>query len=381
MRADVNHLSYNQKTNLGSFYTPSHLVKLVYDTFSKNLKNQFVDVVLEPACGYGAFFTESFPIKSVRFVGADIDRAALSTASQKFPNIQFLAHNLLSKPSRAKYEINENEKLVIVGNPPYNDVTSKVKNKIKSEIYEIDTELRTRDLGLSSLLAFTKLNPEYIAVLHPLSYLIKKANFLILKPLMCRYKLLDAVVFNSQEFSETSKATGFPVVAAIYEKNLYGTRYEQILHWRFKTLEGFQFSLLDFDYVCKYIPKYPSHYLKKSNFKFFTMRDINALKRSRTFITEDSDNTIHIPPEKLMYYCYIDVFKDIIPNLPYFMGNLDVPFDRFTFEETKEDFLTMSIAKHPDIFRGKFPIPESERLKQAHTRVNRYFKEFLGVEL
>ena len=231
------------------------------------------------------------------------------------------------------------------------------------------------------MLAFTKLDPDYIAVLHPLSYLIKKANFLILKPLMNRYQLLEAIVFNSQEFSDTSKATGFPIVAAVYAKNLKGTKYEQILQWRFKTLENNEFSLSDFDYICKYIPKYPSNYLKKSIFKFFTMRDINALKRSRTFITEDSANTIHIPPEKLLYYCYIDVFKDIISYLPYYMGNLNVPFDKQKFDLIKEEFLVMSIAKHPNIFREKYQLPTQERIMFAKKRINNYFNEFLGVTL
>jgi len=55
---DTKHLSYKQKTNLGSFYTPPHLVRLVYDTFAKS--KGLVDVVLEPACGYGAFFRRNF---------------------------------------------------------------------------------------------------------------------------------------------------------------------------------------------------------------------------------------------------------------------------------------------------------------------------------
>jgi len=375
---NVKHLSYEQKTNLGSFYTPPHLVRLVFDTLAKNVSENFADVVLEPACGYGAFFAEKFPQKNVRFIGTDIDPVALTIASENFSNVEFKKINMLSQISRLKFGINENEKLTIIGNPPYNDVTSHVKNNIKSEPCEIDRKIKTRDLGLSFMLAFAKLKPDYIAVLHPLSYLIKKTNFETLKPLMQNYELLDTVVFNSQEFSETSKASGFPIVAAVYKKNTQGTSYEQIIKRKFKTLEKQEFSISDYDYVCKYISKYPSRYSDTSDFKFFTMRDINALKRSRTFIKEDSENAIYIPQEKLPYYCYVDIFKDIAHNLPYYFGNLDIPFDKQSFETLKDDFFALSIAKHPDIFCDKFTVPKN--LQQAKNNVNSYFQDlFKGV--
>jgi len=377
---DIKHLSYKQKTNLGSFYTPPHLVRLVYETFAKS--KGLVDVVLESACGYGAFFSEKFPQKKVRFIGADIDPMALTIARKKFPNIEFKKINVLSQISRSKFGIGENEKLAIVGNPPYNDVTSRVKNDIKTKPCKIDEEIKTRDLGLSFMLAFAKLKPDYIAVLHPLSYLIKKTNFETLKPLMQNYKLLEAIVFNSQEFSETSKTNGFPIVAAVYAKSEQGTSYEQIVKRKFKTLEKQEFSISDFDYICKYISKYPSRHSKADDFKFFTMRDINALKRSRTFIEEDTANTIYIPQEKLPYYCYVDIFKDIANKLPYYFGNLDVPFDKNNFEKLKDDFFALSIAKHPDIFAGKYSIPNQERINFAKTKVQTYFNNlFKGMDI
>jgi hypothetical protein len=379
---DIKHLSYEQKTNLGSFYTPPRLVRLVYETLAENIKGNFANIVLEPACGYGAFFAEKFPQENVRFIGTDIDPVALSIARKKFSNVEFKKINMLSQISRSKFGIGKNEKLAIVGNPPYNDVTSRVKNKIKAEPCKIDEKIKTRDLGLSFMLAFAKLKPDYIAVLHPLSYLIKKTNFETLNPLMQNYKLLDAVVFNSQEFTETSKTNGFPIAAAVYAKNERGTSYEQIIKKKFKTLEKQEFSISDFDYICKYIPKYPSRYSKASNFKFFTMRDINALKRSRTFIEEDTANTIHIPQEKLPYYCYVDIFKDIAPKLPYYFGNLDVPFNKKCFEKIKDDFFALSIAKHPNIFADKFSVPNQARIDFARTKVQNYFSElFKGISI
>jgi methylase of polypeptide subunit release factors len=362
----------SQKINLGSFYTPPHLVRLVYKTLAENAKGNFADVALEPACGEGAFFSENFP----RFIGSDIDPAALAVARKKFPNVEFKEINMLAQISRSKFGISKKDKLLIVGNPPYNDTTSQVKNKIKTQPCKMDNDIKTRDLGLSFMLAFAKLKPDYIAILHPLSYLIKRTNFETLKPLMQNYKLLDAIVFNSQEFSETSKTNGFPIVAAVYKKNAQGTSYEQIVKRTFKTLEGHEFSISDFDYIGKYISKYP---IKNTSgeFKFFTMRDINALKRSRTFIKEDSANTVYIEPQKLHYYCYVDIFKDIAPKLPYYLGNLDIPFNREHFEKLKDDFLTLSMAKHPDIFAGKVKIPKN--INSAKAKVRGYFKELFNI--
>jgi len=379
---NATHLSYVNKTNLGSFYTPPHLVKLVYNTLKASIKTEVTGVVLEPACGYGSFFSVEFPFKKVRFVGSDIDPNAIKIAHQTFPHIEFKTANTLSGISREKLGIRDSERLIIVGNPPYNDITSRVKNGIKSEPCVIENDIKTRDLGLSFLLASAKLEPDYIAVLHPLSYIIKKANFEILKSLMKAYKLLECVVFSSQEFSDTSKFTGFPIIVAVYEKNASGTLYNDIIKWRFKTLENQIFSVSDFDYVCKYIPKYPSRHLVPSKYKFYTMRDINALKRSRTFIMDDTDNTIFIPPEKLHYYCYIDIFKDIITQLPYYFGNMDVPFDKEGFERIKDDFLTLSIAKHPEIFADCFVVPDNEKIDRANLNVSIYFtKLFSGMKI
>ncbi len=57
-----------------------------------------------------------------------------------------------------------------------------------------------------------------VVVLHPLSYLIKKANFLASQKFFANYKLLEHIVFSSQEFAETSKMAGFPVIVAMYKR-------------------------------------------------------------------------------------------------------------------------------------------------------------------
>jgi hypothetical protein len=368
------HLNYKDKTNLGSFYTPAHIVKKVYELLDKYNSFADIDVLLEPSCGYGAFFNFEQPVKKVKLIGADIDKIAVSTAKKNYPSAYIIEKNALFDISREKYGISSSDKVIIVGNPPYNDKTSLVKSKTKEEtIYPVDATIQTRDIGMSSLLAYNKLQPEYIAVLHPLSYLIKKTNFNILKPLMDNYKLIDSLVFSSQEFLETSKTSGFPVVIAIYKKNCYGTSYGDIENSNFKTLEGDSFCINDFDYIDNYIYKYPGKYKKQNwdGYLFYTLRDINALKRSRTFIREDIPNAIQVQNSQLKYFEYIDIFKDYSAKLPYFMGNLNIPINN-NFNAYSKYFSLLSKNKHPEIF-GKMQNSENE-LNYANKKINEYFE-------
>ncbi len=378
---DADHLTYGERTNLGSFYTPLPIVRRVYEMLHRHAGDAAADVILETSCGYGAFFAVPSGQTRARLVGADFDAEALAVAQRNFPSATFVATNALTHISRTKYGVGKDEGLVVVGNPPYNDVTSHVKNRVKAVPCEIDDAVRTRDLGLSFLLSFAKLEPAYIAVLHPLSYLIKEANFKLLRPLMQHYALRDALVFNSQAFSETSKSTGFPIVIALYARDPHGTTYADITRRRFQTLEGASFSLSDFDYVCRYITKYPTRLpdpRPPDVYRFYTMRDINALKRSRTFIREDTANAIHINPEKLPYYCYVDAFKDFAHELPYYFGNLDVMFDHAEFIKIKEDFLLLSAAKHPDIFQPSLAVCPPERRLAAQNNARIYFSRLFA---
>ena len=53
---DQKHLSYVQKTNLGSFYTPPEIVAMVGELIDKHIPNDSRDwTVLDSSCGYGAF--------------------------------------------------------------------------------------------------------------------------------------------------------------------------------------------------------------------------------------------------------------------------------------------------------------------------------------
>lgn len=79
------------------------------------------------------------------------------------------------------------------------------------------------------------------------------------------------------------------------------------------------------------------------------MRDINALKRSKTFMDKVITNSVLVTADKLRFYCYVDVFKEYCSKLPYYFGNLDVFIDIDEFNKISDYFITISAVKHPEL--------------------------------
>lgn len=340
------HLTYKEMTDNGCFYTPTKFVLKTIELIKENVPNYENFVYLDSSCGYGAFL-ERLPFN--RKIGCDIDEVAIKKAKTVAPEATYYKTNSLLGFTRKTIEVEEEENLIIIGNPPYNDYTSKVKNAFKnSSPCDMDDDLKTRDLGISFLLSFNKLRPNYVAVLHPLSYMIKKANYNLLKPFFDNYGLADHCVINSQEFGSTSKIKGFPIIIALYKRDDEGLPYQTIMNMNFKTADNsvFNFKL---DFIGNYIKKYPAKKTEKTenDILFFTMRDINALNRSKTFIQNYSANAVVIDKKNFAYYCYVDVFKQYIKYLPYYYGNLEVFINNDEFLKIKDVFISNSVARHP----------------------------------
>ena len=233
--------------------------------------------------------------------------------------------------------IKDNEKLIIVGNHPYNDITSQIKKDIKKQDFVIDVDLKTRDLGISFLRSYVKLYPDYICVLHPLSYLVKSSNFKLLNDFRMQYKLIDGLVISSRYFTS---GVEFPIIIALYKKGTMS--FDYIKNFSFKAEDGAVFKLNDFDFIGSYLNKYPKKEAKNPAGYFYTMRDINALKRNKTFLKEKCANAITIEQEHLPYYHYVNLFKIYAKNLPFWCGNLDVFIDNSFFSKHIEDFVKSS---------------------------------------
>jgi len=381
MNRNQKHLNHIDTINLGSYYTPEIIVDLAYSILNKNISDIKNWTILDSSCGYGSFLVK----KNIanRLVGADIDKAAILEAKKKNKDISFICQNSLLGVSRSSLTIKDDEKIITIGNPPYNDTTSIIRNSIKDASIQdkIDADIKTRDLGMSFLLSYDKLKADYVCVLHPLSYLIKKANFALLSKFAKNYKLIDGIIISSHEFSETSRGMAFPILIALYKRDQNGMDHEYIQNYRFKVKDDGYFRLKDFDTIVNYVQKYPNKKFLNRNdkpvAKFWTLRDINALKRNRTFIDSDTYNTVYILMEKLPYYCYIDVFKQYTNKMPYFIGNCDVIIDNEKFNEIKECFIAQSVHTNP-ILKNKFKFRE---IPNAKLKIDNYFKELLGSKL
>lgn len=140
---------------------------------------------LDSSCGYGNFF--NYEIECQKKAN-DIDTIAVEQTEKNFPEIEIFNKNALSNVHREMFNISDNDDLIIIGNPPYNDATSIIRNGIKRDDTQIDYDIKTRDFGMSFLLSYAKLKANIICVLHPLSYLIKRANFNLLKKFTNNYK-------------------------------------------------------------------------------------------------------------------------------------------------------------------------------------------------
>ena len=369
------HLEYKDRVNLGSYYTPPKIVEMAWELIESYIDSQ--TTIIDSACGYGDFLKNSGQSLTI---GCDIDEAAIDIARKNTDKVRFFRTNSLHNVSRKKFGIpQQSTKLIVVGNPPYNDKTSLIRQKIKRVDFDVDRDIASRDLGISFLRSYNKLEADLVCILHPLSYLIKPTNFRLLKEFTANYKLVDGLLISSWEFPESAKHTPFPIVLAFYRRDTMGMEYSFISSFPFRIEDGLRFCLSDFDYITNYISKYPSKKhepIPDDSLFFWTMRDINALKRNRTFVKNYSNNTIVLDKRKLDYYAYVDVFKRNLYRLPFYFGNCDVPIDDKLFKQSKHSFISDTIRNHP-FLEKHFQIEPIEK-EQAEVKLDMYFNLLLG---
>ena len=78
----ASHLSFADQVNRGAFYTPARYVALVGEWLVKH--GVAMDcTILEPSCGYGAFFALNRWMPDARFIGNDIDPDAVAVDPAK----------------------------------------------------------------------------------------------------------------------------------------------------------------------------------------------------------------------------------------------------------------------------------------------------------
>ena len=184
----------------------------------------------------------------------------------------------------------------MVGNPPYNDKTSLIRHSIKDIGFDIDEDLGCRDLGISFLRSYNKLEADVICVLHPLSYLIKPTNFRLLKAFTANYRLREGLLISSGEFPESAKHTPFPIVLALYHRDIQGMAYSFIRSFRFRLTTGkIGFCLSDFDYITDYVDKYPKKKRSTSDNSLFSSveGDVHHSKKDEPLFFGQCETSTH----------------------------------------------------------------------------------------
>ncbi|MBC6415105.1 MAG: N-6 DNA methylase [Bdellovibrionales bacterium] len=316
------HLSPSDQIKQGSFYTPKKIVDKVHQ-LTDCYKNQNNTVIFDNSAGAGAFIKAE---KNIIYKVAEVDITALQLLKDKLPQKQVFSGNSLSQVTRSKYNISPIDFLIQVGNPPYNDTTSAYKNGQKGTNI-CDKDLFDRDLGISFLKSYSKLEADIVCVLHPLSYLIKKANFKRLKGFAQNYILKKGVLFSSSMFKNVS-STAFPIVIALYKKSLKGMNYPKIQNFKFSIMDSKahfvlnKYKITD-SFIRKYPPKKTDDSISDIGLYYYTFRDINSLKRNRAFHTKRVNNSIVVSMKELYKYAYLFAFKKLFqPIDSWIYGNL-----------------------------------------------------------
>ena len=342
------HLNKNERIKLGGYYTPKILVDKIYGYISPYLKNRKEAIIFDSAGGCGAFVENA---KGYNYRIADKDQKACSFISEQFNGDNVYCNNSLENVGRNKYYIPDSSFLVMVGNPPYNDTTSEFKNGNKGENI-CDEDLRDRDLGISFLKSYNKLKADAVCILHPLSYLIKEANFKRLKNFKDNYKLIKGEIFSSGLFRGTGTAK-FPILAALYERNPEGMSFDYIKEFQFDLLDNHKkFNLSRYKTTDGYINKYPPRkndiQVSPIGLYYWTFRDINSLKKNTSFMANKHIHGIVVTLENFYKYAYLYSFKSLFnPDDMWLYGNLSPLINIQEVEQDKKLYILYAIKKNP----------------------------------
>lgn len=322
MKLSVNtHLSKEDIIKNGSIFTPDYIVDLVLNQIRNKLTESMT--IVDFGAGYGAFSSAFLKLPHKKIIATDCDEQSINFIKQEHHGVETILENSLLNISREKYC--DGGELIVVGNPPYNDVTSQYKKGEKGS-FEMDEDVYARDLGISFLKMYDKIGAQYICVLHPLSYLCKKNNFSSLGIFNYHYKLIGGILFSSKHFESIKKTNAeFPVVAAFYERNNQGMTFDYILNFKFDVFgSDKKYVVGAFNTIDGVVDKYPTKIKNDEDLQFYTLRDINALHRNRTFLVGFCANGIKMSKEKLHYYAWLDLFKNNFDagEFGYLFGNL-----------------------------------------------------------
>lgn len=364
----------------GSIFTPEKIVEIARNWTQKYISK--TDFIIDFGVGYGSFISK-FVDLSNNCIATDIDSQSTQLVRELFPSVRTILENSLVNINRSKYGMSEESKLVIIGNPPYNDFTSQYKKGEKGDVYQ-DPVVKSRDLGISFLKMYSILKPNYICVLHPLSYLIKKTNFNSLGLFKDHYKLIRGLIFSSKTFESIKKSNmEFPVVLSLYQASNRGmTEFAFIENFPFEIIDSNQtFSLINFNTIDGWINKYPSNNKSTGDLLFYTIRDINALKRNRTFLKGKVTNGVKVDITNLYKYAWLDYFKLYFKtNKDYLFGNLSPLYDPILDSSEIKYELISFVVNNNVVVKNHFSSNELMNKLKEHYKINEFVSQFPLLE-
>jgi len=347
------HLSKDEQIKMGSYYTPKELVDEIYKQITPYLENEKDAIIFDSSAGCGAFIINN---KKYDYRASDYDNDAYNFLSEHLDKNKIFLSNSLFEVDRKKYNIPPKSYLVMIGNPPYNDTTSEFKSGQKGKNI-CDEDLFDRDLGVSFLKSYNKLNADLICILHPLSYLIKKTNFNRLKIFKENYKLINGTIFPSSLFNGTGNIK-FPILIAFYKKDEKGMDYDYIYNFKFNILnKNKTFKISDFSTTDGHINKYPpktSDLIQNSpiGLYYYTFRDLNSLRKNTAFMDTQKSNSIVVTKGNFYKYAYLHSLKKLFqPEDIWIYGNLSPLVDIDFVEKNKKLFVQYAILTNPVLLK------------------------------
>jgi len=364
------HLKKEKKIQLGSYYTPDKLVKVVHEFIKPYLEDKKKDIILfDSAGGCGAFL---FGISHHNYRIADCDLKACNFLKQHFDQHNIFYTNSLKDAYRDKYSISSSAFLIMIGNPPYNDTTSEFKNGEKGQNI-CDEDLFDRDLGVSFLKSYNKLEANVVCILHPLSYLIKETNFKRLKNFKDNYRLTKGIIFPSSWFSGTGSIK-FPIIIGLYERDEKGMDFNYIRNFNFSILDSEnKFKLSKYETTDGFIDKYPP---RKNDLKvspiglyYYTFRDFNSLRKNTSFMIKKHYNGIIVTIPNFYKYAYLNALKNLFrPNNIWLYGNLSPLINKKLLEENKNIYI-------------EYTIQTNSALKNIDKKIIQDIAKYYGIDL
>ena len=322
-----------KKSSLGKYYSPTGAIRLVRALLKGILHPS--DLVLDICVGCGAF---AFEFAGNEFYGFDIDPVAVQIL-KKMGFKLMVEMDSLACVDRARFDIPEDKRVVIVGNPPYNDRTSKNRRKSKSQVHApMDARVDNQDSGVAFMRAYFLLKPRAVAVLHPLTYLLKPtlygrlANF--------GYRLETCIIFSSRAFA-THGSNAFPYAAALWlprdlaafedgreqpklTKEEITREFLQLQNQQFQVVEVIEdqtnvfeghFRAADYRTIdcpaCR-INKYASDKTSDIGLYQFNFRDLNSLLSNGNLTSKMGDTApvnLGTTGEDLFKYCALNAIK------------------------------------------------------------------------